>query len=679
MANGRTHRKFKNPRMNPKVVSQTIAHVKDSHVVNTGRPDDEGFFETVERRTKNPMNNSAVDNVKNGYKEFESLMNDLKNGGDIDSIKSKLKGDFRNSSQKYIEKYIKENYKGNQYEKDVDVMFDGDPNADGFYESVENVNNNRDADLDFVDVERDADGRINIDKLADDISSGNTRTINGRVIINNKERQVKKNQQTVINKQKNIKNQSQHKQNLNRKINGANGSFEFEELINRRRDASRIKELDKIINNPKSTFKEIDAAIQELNEIKNKKAPINKKANDLYDASQKVNSKDPKERKKARKKIKKEYTKDPQKYDELLKIGKMNAEEARLQKEYDELKKRASDKTLSKKERKKARRELVNHEFYNGGLDNYRKKIIQNTDRGIVDDFLDKKYNINQNLDEYQSFMDDLDLVGKDFVDIDGNIVSSRQSKINTTLSKFGKKVKGFFKGDYSEYDEYVEALERLENMNPRDFKFYDTDNLFDSNGHLNNADDIDNLKPVKTTSAKDAFDDWQTNRKNAWNRYAGTSTTKSNKGMQIAKENLLKSRPNAKKLFTVQGAFGTGLNLFNTIATYKEERKEGKGVVNSLARAGIDFALGEALGMKYLGIMAAQALPRVAVKGIETAGKLTREKNNMQRHEAFGYASFQDTQQLATMRQSGMEMAKMANYNLQQTLMGNEAKYLHR
>ena len=52
---------------------------------------------------------------------------------------------------------------------------------------------------------------------------------------------------------------------------------------------------------------------------------------------------------------------------------------------------------------------------------------------------------------------------------------------------------------------------------------------------------------------------------------------------------------------------------------------------------------------------------------------------NSAANNQVFGGAQFMDTQQLATMRQSGMEMAKMSQYNLQQTLMGNEATYLHR
>jgi hypothetical protein len=76
---------------------------------------------------------------------------------------------------------------------------------------------------------------------------------------------------------------------------------------------------------------------------------------------------------------------------------------------------------------------------------------------------------------------------------------------------------------------------------------------------------------------------------------------------------------------------------------------------------------------------MAAKEVPGLVMKGAETLYKENRRMNSAANFQTFGDAQFQDTQQLATMRQSGMEMAKMAQYNLQQTLMGNEATYLHR
>lgn len=118
----------------------------------------------------------------------------------------------------------------------------------------------------------------------------------------------------------------------------------------------------------------------------------------------------------------------------------------------------------------------------------------------------------------------------------------------------------------------------------------------------------------------------------------------------------------------------------FSAISQYKTSRKEGRGVVSSVARAGIDFALSEALGgAAYLGLSIAKEVPGALVKGTELLHKEVRNMNTASRFSVFGQAQFQDTQQLATMRQSGMEMAKMANYRLEQTLMGNEAKYLHK
>lgn len=124
---------------------------------------------------------------------------------------------------------------------------------------------------------------------------------------------------------------------------------------------------------------------------------------------------------------------------------------------------------------------------------------------------------------------------------------------------------------------------------------------------------------------------------------------------------------------------FTTALNTVFTVADYKEQRRSGKSVGSSVASAGTNFALGELLGMKYMGYMAAKALPKAAIGAVEGIYSMNRKQNSMSRFQTFGDIEFQDTQQMATMRQSGMEMAKMSQYNLQQTLMGNEAQYMHR
>lgn len=117
-----------------------------------------------------------------------------------------------------------------------------------------------------------------------------------------------------------------------------------------------------------------------------------------------------------------------------------------------------------------------------------------------------------------------------------------------------------------------------------------------------------------------------------------------------------------------------------SAIGKYKDSRKEGRGVISSTTRAGVDFAASQLMGPAlYMGLTAARVAPKLAVNGAMYLQNEVRQMNTASRFRVFGDASFQDNDNLATMRQSGMELAKMANYNLEQTLMGNEARYLHR
>jgi hypothetical protein len=70
-------------------------------------------------------------------------------------------------------------------------------------------------------------------------------------------------------------------------------------------------------------------------------------------------------------------------------------------------------------------------------------------------------------------------------------------------------------------------------------------------------------------------------------------------------------------------------------------------------------------------------ALPEAAVNGYEALGKLTRQMNQQGKQVPFVNAGFHDYNQAFTMRQAGMQMAQASQYNLQQSLMGNEAAYL--
>lgn len=133
-------------------------------------------------------------------------------------------------------------------------------------------------------------------------------------------------------------------------------------------------------------------------------------------------------------------------------------------------------------------------------------------------------------------------------------------------------------------------------------------------------------------------------------------------------------------ELFSISKVSSIAMSGISAIQTYKEKRREGKNAISSAVTAGADFALSEMVGpLTYTGLQLLKAVPNMAVSGIQSLQTENRKMNSAAKLGTFGDAQFHDTQQLATMRQSGMELAKMANYRLEQTLMGNEARYMHR
>lgn len=148
------------------------------------------------------------------------------------------------------------------------------------------------------------------------------------------------------------------------------------------------------------------------------------------------------------------------------------------------------------------------------------------------------------------------------------------------------------------------------------------------------------------------------------------------------ASENVAKqiSKNQSKLTSTLKKhGIGFGLNAAFTVNTYNQAREEGDGVLKAGAKAISDFAVGEVLGAWTPLFYLAKSAPQLTISAIEGTQSITRNMNNVSRTQVFGDSQFQDTQQLATMRQAGMEMAKMSQYNLQQSIMGNEAQHMHR
>jgi hypothetical protein len=123
---------------------------------------------------------------------------------------------------------------------------------------------------------------------------------------------------------------------------------------------------------------------------------------------------------------------------------------------------------------------------------------------------------------------------------------------------------------------------------------------------------------------------------------------------------------------------FGIGLNTYFGVKEYKEQRQQGTGVVGATAKAVGEAVMGDVLGWKYVATQAVVQLPKVGVKAWEAINKQARSMTYQSRNVPFQNAVFNDTPQAYTMRQAGMQLAKASKYNLQQTMMGNEAQFLH-
>lgn len=174
---------------------------------------------------------------------------------------------------------------------------------------------------------------------------------------------------------------------------------------------------------------------------------------------------------------------------------------------------------------------------------------------------------------------------------------------------------------------------------------------------------------PDKAIRISKAEDGSMIGKISAYNR---TTNTMINEGTDNLAKSHLKKALSGRNLNAL-------LNIGMTMNDYHEARNAGDGVLKAGVKAGAQFVAGEALGMWMMPVMMAKSVPTLAISAVETAQTVTRKMNSVSRTQVFGEAQFQDTQQLATMRQAGMELARMSQYNLQQAIMGNEAQYMHR
>ena len=133
-------------------------------------------------------------------------------------------------------------------------------------------------------------------------------------------------------------------------------------------------------------------------------------------------------------------------------------------------------------------------------------------------------------------------------------------------------------------------------------------------------------------------------------------------------------------KSVTLGSAIGVGITAFQTVKQYKDSRLEGKGKVRSVVSALSNTVMYEAMGPGLaIGIGVAETLPKLAVEGVLKLNQLARSMDRTNRNVPFANATFVDTKQAYTMRQAGMQLAEASKYNLQQSLLGNEATSMYK
>lgn len=160
--------------------------------------------------------------------------------------------------------------------------------------------------------------------------------------------------------------------------------------------------------------------------------------------------------------------------------------------------------------------------------------------------------------------------------------------------------------------------------------------------------------------------------------------TDKTDAARELAKETtqgkIAAFKDTTSTMGKVMKAWGTINTAKSAVDKYKESRAEGRGVVSSGVRAAGSAIAADMLGpIGSIALPFIQAAPGAVIGATDFVMSEQRRMNSSANFMPLGGTSFQDSQQLATMRQSGMELAKMSQYNLEQTLMGAEARHLHR
>lgn len=125
------------------------------------------------------------------------------------------------------------------------------------------------------------------------------------------------------------------------------------------------------------------------------------------------------------------------------------------------------------------------------------------------------------------------------------------------------------------------------------------------------------------------------------------------------------------------QAALGA-FTLWGATDQYEEAKANGSSTVGAIAEAGVDAALGFLLPLPaYVAYEAVVNAPTMITEGSLKIDEMKRQLARETSAGAFSNAQFNDTEQVYTMRQAGMAIAKRSRYNTEAAMIGQEAKYM--
>lgn len=135
------------------------------------------------------------------------------------------------------------------------------------------------------------------------------------------------------------------------------------------------------------------------------------------------------------------------------------------------------------------------------------------------------------------------------------------------------------------------------------------------------------------------------------------------------------------KKFWDGSRIFGAAVGGYFFYETYKDERAQGNSRISALGSGAMSFIMPELLSFKgYLAYEAIKAAPGALLSAGQSISQQVRQMERAGQDMApFKSNTFVDSQQIYTMRQAGLALAEQSKYALQQSLMGDEARFMHR